>query len=398
MGSAGLAGYVGTAYATAPAPTPDQIAAAKAKAAKTAAKLDATAQQLRNVQVQLTQVSAAAELAVSKWQAAQAASARAQKVLTATQAAADAAEATVAGYRSQLNDYAVAAYKDGGPIAQLAALLNASNPQDVLTRNAILQQIGHGQSSIVAQFVTASDAATATKAVATQASTSAQQLLDNAGSARAAAASAVQLAQSLLAKVESAKQQLTLATSRDGKQVTTLIKQREEALSVARAAAARAAAEQLQQLAPINGFPEATPQQGALAMRWAQAQIGVQYSWGGGDANGPTLGFAEDNGITAGAHTVGFDCSGLTLFAWAHAGYALGHYTGAQWIEGTAIAPEALRSGDLLFFATDITDPTTIHHVGIYAGKGQMIDAPETGAVVRYDPAFNDEYIGAIRP
>src|SRR5207248_5016829 len=234
--------------------------------------------------------------------------------------------------------------------------------------------------------------------VATQASASAQQLLDDAGSAKASAASAVQLAQSLLAKVETAKQQLSVATSRDDKHVTALVKQRAAALAAARAAAARAASQKLQQLASVSGFPEATQQQGALALRWAQAQLGVPYSWGGGDADGPTLGFGEDNGITAGLHTVGFDCSGLTLFAWAHAGYALGHYTGAQWVEGTPVPQDRVRPGDLLFFATDITDPTTIHHVGIYAGNGHMIDAPETGAVVRYDPAFNDQYVGAIRP
>jgi len=51
-----------------------------------------------------------------------------------------------------------------------------------------------------------------------------------------------------------------------------------------------------------------------------------------------------------------------------------------------------------VFFATDVTDPSTIHHVGIYAGNGKMIDAPETGSVVRYDPAFNSQYIGAVRP
>jgi cell wall-associated NlpC family hydrolase len=151
-------------------------------------------------------------------------------------------------------------------------------------------------------------------------------------------------------------------------------------------------------MAPINGFPEATAKQGLLALQWAKTQLGVPYSWGGGDANGPTLGFVENAQITSGASTIGFDCSGLTLFAWAHAGYALGHYTGAQWVEGVAVPQDKLRPGDLVFFATDTSDPTTIHHVGIYAGNGQMIDAPETGSVVRYDNAFRPGYIGAIRP
>jgi cell wall-associated NlpC family hydrolase len=261
-----------------------------------------------------------------------------------------------------------------------------------------LEQIGRGQSQIVSQFVDASRLAAVTQATAARASESAQQLLDNAGAARTAAATAVELAQSLLAKVETAKAELTAATSRDRKHVTTLIRQRAQALAAARAAAARLAARQMQALAPITGFPPATPQQGLQALAWAKTQLGVPYSWGGGDANGPTLGFAETDGPTDGLHTIGFDCSGLTLFAWAHAGYTLGHWTGAQWVQGSAVPTDQIRPGDLLFFATDVNDPTTIHHVGIYAGNAQMIDAPETGAVVRYDPAFNDQFIGAIRP
>jgi len=117
----------------------------------------------------------------------------------------------------------------------------------------------------------------------------------------------------------------------------------------------------------------------ATALGWAFREIGVPYSWGGGDATGPTGGFAQ------GADTVGFDCSGLTLFAWAHAGVALGHYTGSQWTAGRHVAQSDLQPGDLVFFATDTADPATIHHVGLYIGGGDMISAPHTGDVVRVE-------------
>jgi len=118
----------------------------------------------------------------------------------------------------------------------------------------------------------------------------------------------------------------------------------------------------------------------------------VPYSWGGGDATGPTGGFAQ------GADTVGFDCSGLTLFAWAHAGVALGHYTGSQWTAGRHVAQSDLQPGDLVFFATDTADPATIHHVGLYIGAGDMISAPHTGDVVRVaSVAGFGGYIGAVR-
>ena len=54
----------------------------------------------------------------------------------------------------------------------------------------------------------------------------------------------------------------------------------------------------------------------------------------------------------------------------------LDHWTGDQWNEGAHIPLSALRPGDLLFFATDTSDPNTIHHVGMYVGNGQMVEAP----------------------
>ena len=61
--------------------------------------------------------------------------------------------------------------------------------------------------------------------------------------------------------------------------------------------------------------------------------------------------------------------------------------------------PGDLQPGDLVFFAYDLTDPGTIHHVGIYIGAGNMIDAPHQGAVVTMRPAITrGDYIGAVRP
>ena len=140
--------------------------------------------------------------------------------------------------------------------------------------------------------------------------------------------------------------------------------------------------------------PPSLPGSGAAATAdgWAFREIGVPYSWGGGDATGPTGGFAQ------GADTVGFDCSGLTLFAWAHAGVALGHYTGSQWTAGRHVAQSDLQPGDLVFFATDTADPATIHHVGLYIGAGDMINAPHTGDVVRKaSVAGFGGYLGAVR-
>ena len=79
-------------------------------------------------------------------------------------------------------------------------------------------------------------------------------------------------------------------------------------------------------------------------------------------------------------------------------GFSLDHYTGYQWVEGHRVPLAKLRAGDLVFFATDVSDPLTIHHVGIYVRGNMMIDAPHTGANVRYDKVFVPGLIGAVRP
>ncbi|MFD0535276.1 C40 family peptidase [Actinomadura luteofluorescens] len=74
-----------------------------------------------------------------------------------------------------------------------------------------------------------------------------------------------------------------------------------------------------------------------------------------------------------------------------------------QYNAGTHIPRFQLQPGDLLFFAINPRNPATIHHVGIYHGRGRMIHAPHTGDVVRIsqftgNPYRERQYIGAARP
>jgi cell wall-associated NlpC family hydrolase len=107
----------------------------------------------------------------------------------------------------------------------------------------------------------------------------------------------------------------------------------------------------------------------------AQSQIGVPYSWGGGNAAGPS------RGIDGGANTVGFDCSGLVLYAFAGAGINLPHYSGSQYNMGRKIPVAQMRRGDVLFWG-----PNGSQHVAIYLGNNQMIEAPYTGSFVKISP------------
>ncbi|MEU7424012.1 NlpC/P60 family protein [Streptomyces sp. NPDC048362] len=99
----------------------------------------------------------------------------------------------------------------------------------------------------------------------------------------------------------------------------------------------------------------------AAAFSAAQSQIGKPYVYG---ATGPSS----------------FDCSGLTSWAYAQAGVSIPRTSQAQANIGTRITSMSdLQVGDLVFFFSDI------HHVGLYAGNGQILHAPRTGTVVRYE-------------
>jgi peptidoglycan DL-endopeptidase CwlO len=108
------------------------------------------------------------------------------------------------------------------------------------------------------------------------------------------------------------------------------------------------------------------------ALQAALSKRGSPYVWG---AAGPST----------------FDCSGLTMWAYAQVGITLPHFTGSQWNVGVRISRSQLRPGDLVFFFSDL------HHMGMYIGNGMMVHAPHTGDVVRIAPITGDPYAGAVR-
>ncbi len=111
---------------------------------------------------------------------------------------------------------------------------------------------------------------------------------------------------------------------------------------------------------------------GAQALQAALSRRGDPYVWG---AAGPGA----------------FDCSGLVVWAFAQEGITLPHFTGDQWNSGVHVSRADLEPGDLVFFFADIS------HVGIYLGDGLMVDAPDFGEVVRVEPVFWADYVGAVR-
>lgn len=112
----------------------------------------------------------------------------------------------------------------------------------------------------------------------------------------------------------------------------------------------------------------------------AMSQLGVTYAWGGGDANGPTKGI-RDHGVAdryGDYKKIGFDCSGLMIYAFAGVGISLPHYSGYQYQMGTRVPVAQRARGDMLFWGRNGGE-----HVALYLGDGKMIEAPESGDVVK---------------
>ncbi len=126
-----------------------------------------------------------------------------------------------------------------------------------------------------------------------------------------------------------------------------------------------------------------------LAVAAAKTQLGATYVWGGGDQNGPTGG--------------GFDCSGLTLYAYHQAGSDALHSARTAQAQYAATAgarlpggfdPSSYQPGDLLFYGT----ADNIHHVAMAIGGGQLIQASTFGEPLNIKPIYNGDFFGATRP
>ncbi|WAP58285.1 C40 family peptidase [Streptomyces sp. S465] len=112
---------------------------------------------------------------------------------------------------------------------------------------------------------------------------------------------------------------------------------------------------------------------GKRALAYALAQIGKPYVWG---AEGPNS----------------FDCSGLTSSAWAHAGRTIPRTSQEQWRQLPRVPISRLRPGDLVIYYKGAS------HVAMYAGNGQVVQAPRPGQRVKLSPLASNPVQGAVRP
>jgi cell wall-associated NlpC family hydrolase len=121
--------------------------------------------------------------------------------------------------------------------------------------------------------------------------------------------------------------------------------------------------------------PASVPASGgaAAAVNYALAQVGDAYVYGATGENA-------------------FDCSGLTMRAWAQAGVALPHSSSAQMGSGPRVSGSSLQPGDLVFYYSPVS------HVGIYIGNGQIVHAANPSTGVQVTGVYSMPFSGAVRP
>lgn len=290
--------------------------------------------------------------------------------------------------------------KTSGQDVSVELMLNSKDPADA---NKLLYQLGamskltEQSQGIYAQAVTDKNSAEALTQQANVAKADRTQLAAAAATALAAAQAAQANAQAALATQQQNSTVLVaqLASLKNTSAAVESAYLTGQAVAAAAAAAARAkaaaeaaAAAAAQQHGGGGGGGGAGGSVGApnsnrvqTAISYARAQLGKPYIF---DGEGP----------------VGYDCSGLTMKAYAYAGIDIGtHSVNNQWYTAAArgqIVPYSQRQpGDLIFWGSG---PGNFYHIGIYIGGGQMIAAPQPGELVKQQAVWGSPYGAVARP
>jgi cell wall-associated NlpC family hydrolase len=380
-------------------PSQSTVVAAKRAAAAKAAQVAAIEQQLASANDRLEELGRAAGRADEAYNGAVYRLQQAKTEAAAAAARAAKAQQTLDGERRQIGRFAAASYQGGGDIAKLGPLFSADGPQALLDSAGAAHAVSTAMQGSFLRYTATQVVSNAFRMQADQAVAKVKSATDAAAAAKAQAeaAEAGQAAAVASMGAERKKQLTQLAALRNTSyQVAAqrqngleeLARQRAAALAAKKAdelrkrIAAREAAERAKEAAQAaKRGPETSPKHkpdrgqkssgrgssGAIA--FALSQLGDPYVWG---ATGPDS----------------WDCSGLTMEAWAHAGVQLPHYSVAQYEQVKHLSADELQPGDLIFWADDANDPSTIFHVAMYLNSGQMIHAPRTGRPVKLENVY----------
>lgn len=265
-----------------------------------------------------------------------------QAAVAPARAAADKATADEEAYRQQVDLFSLSAL-DGGSLDQFSALLDSSDPQQFLDQMSALETLAADHKDVLDKLIAVVTTTRQTREEADAAVGRAQSAVDAATAAEQELAKRKRAAEIRIDEAEKLLDRLSPAQRRDrngqGADAPAL---------------------------PSGGGV------GVAALRAASTQLGKPYVWG---ASGPGS----------------YDCSGLTSWAFKKAGVTLPRSSSAQASIGKAVSWDEMQPGDLVFYYSPVS------HVGIYAGNGTFINAPQSGDVVKYQKVSSSAFSGARR-
>ncbi|GGW67222.1 hypothetical protein GCM10010503_50450 [Streptomyces lucensis JCM 4490] len=248
--------------------------------------------------------------------------------------------------RDGLGSMATAQYRSGG-IDPSVQLLLSSDPDDYLDKASTLDQLSGQQVDALKKI---------------------QDKQRELAQERAEATEKLKDLSSTRTQLEHKKKEVQGKLAEAQKLLNTLTAKEKAEIAAKQQRADRSSSDRVD----LGDAPPASNRASA-AFSAAQSKIGSPYVYG---ATGPSS----------------FDCSGLTSWAYAQAGVTIPRTSEAQAGTGTRIYSQSdLKVGDLVFFYGDL------HHVGLYAGNGQVLHAPHTGAVVRYEAIGNMPFQFGVR-
>ncbi|TFV65562.1 UNVERIFIED_ORG: hydrolase [Bacillus sp. AZ43] len=378
-------------------PSDTQIAQAQAQADAVARRIGDLSTQLAVAQDAVDTARAEAAIALDEYQATQAAYEVAQQEAVAAAAAAAQATADLGVARAQVVEFARRSYMQGSTYPEAAALLTATGPAELIERAALLEAAGSHRSDVLVEVTVVQERAEQAETAAHTAVEHVAALKEHAEATLVVAEAAEVSAREQAAALDVQQAQLETELAAAQGQLQTLIGERAAADRAAQVIRTPAPAPKPVAAPPApsgNDAPAGAGDSSAArtAIDAAMAYRGTRYAWGGGGTNGPGWGWGVDLGVW------GFDCSGLTQYAYAQAGISIPRNSRAQYASLPKVSSDDLRPGDLVFWATDTSAPGTIHHVAIWLGGDQILEAPQSGSVVKVSSMRWRGYIGAVRP
>jgi cell wall-associated NlpC family hydrolase len=318
---------------------------------------------------QLEELNTEVSIATEHYDSAQLALGVARRDAARAQARVAVAQAEVSAESRAIGELAAAAYRSGGGADPLIQLMTTATPQTFLDRAGTVDAVSRNRTDRLRTLRAARRALRHEQDVAAAAVATADRIAADLERTKSKIEKAIAAQQVLVARLESADaRRERLAREAAARLAAQRAAARERAahlLALERARRASRGAGRFSYTGPASG-------RASVAVAEAYRQLGKPYQWA---ASGPDR----------------FDCSGLTMWVWAKAGVSLPHSSQAQYGQGHHVSQNDLQPGDLVFFGSPI------HHVGIYIGHGNMINAPQTGDVVKIASAFRNDYTGAVR-